>query len=222
MNNRIFDTVPFPGCGCMHREGLMMARCRMVVIALCVLLAAVFYAGIADAGPKVNRAGKLADRIISIDYGHHKLHDGDSFCVANTVTLASGAKALVLINTPDDIDVHLLISTRATAEGFMEIYEDTVVSALGTALEANNHNRQFPDDFLTEWTKTPTFTVVGTLLPGLTEHFGSGQTTGERLRGVRELVLKRDTLYLVNTISQAANNEVTSSWDYYLADKDAP
>lgn len=192
-----------------------------VTIVICVIFALVaLMVALGEAGSKVNRGGKRADAIITADYAHHEIHEGNHYVTVHQATIASGASYLLLINTPANKDVHLIGAARSTAEAHVELYESPIITALGTSKDEINRNRNSSKVSGTEITLGPTFTNLGAKI--FEEHFGSGQNTGSSVRSESEFILKRSTLYIVNSVSEAAGNDVQTCLDYYEDNGDAP
>lgn len=175
-----------------------------------------------DAGEPIifNRALRT-DQNITTTKEHHELHEGHSYCATDAGTLNSGQSRVYLLNTPSDVDIHMFVLVKAEGEGRLDIYEGATVSALGVALELNNHNRRSPNTAGLAITRGPTITDIGDLLEGATEHFGSGQTGEGETRGTRELILKRSTLYIYNSVSESASNEINTNFSHYEDSGDA-
>lgn len=157
---------------------------------------------------------------VTVDYPHHEIHGGNHFYAFINSTLANGGKMLILINTPADDFVHFIYPARASGESHMELWEFTTVSALGSAISSQNRNRNSVNASGTAVTLTPTITGIGNMIAD--EHWGSGQTIGGMTRSSSEIVLRRSTLYLINAISESANNQIEVIADYYEDSGDAP
>lgn len=161
----------------------------------------------------------LKVRSIGTDYPHHEVHGGNSYCVSFNATLGNGGATTFLINAPaGDAVGHIVVSVRSSGESNVKFYEDVTVSALGTDLSEDNHNRNSANTSTIDFTRAPTITSLGTELTGFERHVGAGQQSGGESRGTHEWILKAGSLSIVNAVSEAAGNDVTLSVDFYISD----
>lgn len=173
-----------------------------------------------DAAKVTSRGAQLG---VTADYAHHELHEGNSYSSTFNATLASGAATTFLMNTPSGtVRGHLVISLRSSGESNVKVYEGSTVSALGTAMQETNHRRDSGNIASIVVTRAPTVTGLGSNLEGFEFHVGASQTRGGEARGISELVMKPSTLYIINGVSEASNNDVTLSLDWYEDSGDAP
>ena len=179
-------------------------------------------------GAQVFKGGKPAGRVITVTYAHHEIHECNHYTtVRNVASLGSGSKMQLVLNTPaavqgDENQVHMLIAARGSGEGRYEIWEAPTLSAIGTAMREEQRNQNCLNTAGLEVTHTPTITTPGTHLAGLDRHFGAGNIGAGEVRGLNEVLLKPSTLYLVNGVSEAANNDFTLEPDWYEDSGDAP
>ncbi len=205
-----------------YGKGVLHQMKKILVVFLLLMLLPLLY------GAAVYTGGKLADRIITVSYPHHEIHEGNHYTSSfNNGSLGSGVKAQILINTPasvtaDDKLVHMVIVARGSAEGRYEIWRSPTVTALGNALREENRNDNSANTAGVELTEGPTVSNAGTHLTGFDRHFGSGQASGGESRGLNEINLAPSTLYLINGVSEAANNDFTLEPDWYEDSGDAP
>lgn len=173
-------------------------------------------------GPKMFRAGKLADRIITADYAHHETHSGNHYQTSIMNTLGSGAFVNTIINTPAANFDHMLLRMDAQGETLIQFYRSPTCSSLGTAQTVSNMNDVSSNTAGTEISLNPTCSAEGTLIPGWSQRLGSGQQTGGESRAANEHILKQSTLYGVRITSLAANNDIDHIYDFYEDSGDAP
>lgn len=194
---------------------------KSILIAIIIMLLAT----IAYAEPgKVDRAGSRADATITATYAHHENHKCMFFSsVFNEPSLSTGGAITFLVNTPGEpINDHALLIMRSSAEANLKVYEAPTVSAVGTAMDETIHNRNCSNVAGTEITRAPTVTDLGVELPGFEQHIGAGQTRGGESQGISELIMKPNTLYIVNATSEANSNDVTLGDFWYEDAGDAP
>lgn len=184
----------------------------LLVMAVSIFLGAAIYSG-----------GHLADRIITVDYAHHEIHEGNHYVAFHNSTLGNNAKYQLLINTPiasTGKSIHLVIGTRGSAESNIVFREGTTVSNVGSAHSLVNRNRNSSNTAGTIITLAPTITGLGNVL--MESHFGSGPQVGGEDRGMNEWNLLPGTFYLVNAISEGASNDLSIVLDWYEDNGDAP
>lgn len=157
----------------------------------------------------------VTNAIVTLEYDHHEVHEGDSYVVSGTATLDSGGVLNVLIVTPNTTKwAHLLpIVVVNGGAATIAIYEDATVSAVGSAAEEINRNRNSANTAGVVVTTGPTVTGTGTQI--FTFTIGDGQQTGGEVRGTYEWVLKQNTIYLLRITSLANGNVVNYLLDWY-------
>ena len=143
---------------------------------------------------------------------HYEIHNGNHYVNSGQVTMAAEASQDILITVPAGKYVHFLFSVRSTAEARLDFYETPTVSANGTPLTVINRNRRTENTNETTLHSSPTVTETGTLL--LVNHFGAGQRGGGEGRDDNEWILE-NTTYLLRLTSEAANNDVSWTIDWY-------
>ena len=152
------------------------------------------------------------------DYEHHETHIGNHYIAGDNLTLANGGTQLYLFNSTHATNLaHLIIDFRTTGEAHWTLYEFPTVSVEGTVIPSFNRNRNFADASTLSIFNSPTITGLGNIIHP-EEHFGSGQTTGGANRAMEEMILKPNTYYLANLVSEAANNDANLEANYYLSD----
>jgi len=155
---------------------------------------------------------------ISTDYEHHETHIGNHYIAGDNLTLANGGTQLYLFNSTHATNLaHLIIDFRTTGEANWTLYEFPTITVEGTVIPSFNRNRNFADASTLSIFNSPTITGLGNIIHP-NEHFGSGQTTGGNNRAMEETILKPNTYYLANLVSEAANNDANSEFNYYLSD----
>lgn len=210
---------------------------KIISIALIIMLALVLVAPVLAGPPKGTGTTFLVDHDgnygkvttsgaqlgVTADYAHHENHSGNSYSSTYNAELASGAATTFLINTPAGSTVgHAVFLLRSSGESNLKIYEFSTISNVGTALQETQHNRNSSNTASIEITRAPTVTGLGNSLDGFEAHVGAGQQRGGEARGIFELILKAETLYIANAVSEAANNDVTLGMAWYEDSGDAP
>lgn len=145
--------------------------------------------------------------IKTIDYAHHEIHDGSAFTASYKADIANSANLDLLIVTPDSTKyAHFTYVIEVELETDGLLYEGVTATA-GSAVAAYNRNRNSLTEPTVVITSTPTAITTGTTIIR-SGHYGSGKTIGGNDRTVNELILKRNTKYLLrltNVVTNASN-----------------
>jgi len=150
----------------------------------------------------------LSKSLQIIDYGHHQIHDGDTFTVNNNATRGSGEQSRFLIQVPSGYYPHVLLAMRTTGEANGTLWEAASFTNAGVAMTSRNHNRAATDSSFITITHTPTISATGTLIDQA--HIGSGVRAGGEGRSDGEWILDpAKGPYLVILHSEAASNDVS-------------
>jgi hypothetical protein len=189
-----------------------------VLKGLTIILAIILMAFAAFAGDSRWKDG--TDNVCTL-YEHHEIHAGNAYMAQYTADFASGEKNQLLINTPVAIAnglTHLFIDFGSQGEAYLQVWEDTTVSALGGAQRVGNHNKAVTFTSGVAVTNGPTIISAGTHLDEFDLHHGSGKQTGDRSRHNSEIILAESKLYLINAVSEAAANEIQVILHFYMSD----
>ena len=141
-----------------------------------------------------------------IDENHRMIHDGAYFELWRAdATLGIGGVVDLLLAVPALTFPHLQDITLEASDApvVLEMYEDTVTSADGTALPVFNKNRNSSNTPDTVVSVAPTITGVGTQIKraAITSPAGSSIVFSQTKSG--EWVLKPDTKYLVRVTNNS-------------------
>lgn len=158
-------------------------------------------------------ADKSSSALVSIDFAHHEIHEGDHYFIKN-FTIISGSGVLdFLAVTPNTTKwAHMLVQFSFEAEANIVIYEGATTSADGSAVISYNRNRNSANTAAVILYTGPTVTTTGTQISAYKT--GSGKLTGGESRASAELILKQNTKYLI----RVTNDTVSNNWVDYLAD----
>jgi len=154
---------------------------------------------------------------LTVAYPHHELHDGNAYlnCVSG-VQNAGGELNIGFDTANGSTWTHIIPNSRASSEARFIIWEGATLSG-DTVLTPMNRNRNSNNTSINSLLLNPT--VSGTSpTSGIVicaKHFGAGRTVGGEERGVVEFVLKSGTTYLLSTISEAANNDLSMNINWY-------
>ncbi len=175
--------------------------------------------------PKVSISGLHTDastnKQIVIDYGHHELHDGNSFSChyAQDVT-DTNDRSVIAFTTPADKDMHMLVLVSASAAADFFILEGATGTTIGaTDLTVYNRDRNSTNTSLVTSIDGTLGSVsyysltTDTAITGGTElyheHIGAGRQ-GQAVSGASrvssEWILKKSTVYDIELKSLDAND----------------
>lgn len=148
-----------------------------------------------------------------IEYSHHEIHEGSSFVYSYQETLNASDTIRISIQTPNSAkEAHLVTITRSTAEANLKFYESPTFTG-GTIQVDYNRNRNFSDTSFVIIKLNPTKLTAGTMF--YQEHFGAGNNRGGESRGIDEFLLKRNTLYFIELVSEGNSNDCSLILDWY-------
>lgn len=150
---------------------------------------------------------EITEPLEVIDLPHNEVHEGDYYTFNVTSAVATGATFDVLLVTPDTTKYcHMLLEAATVLGGTVDVYEAAVATP-GTAVPAYNSNRNSLNTAGLSVTHTPTGITAGTtIIYRMLLTIGSGGSrTGSGTRSVSEIILKRNTTYLVRFTGVSSN-----------------
>jgi hypothetical protein len=151
----------------------------------------------------------------TIEYEHHEIHSGSHFnyCDYQTGVALNGTIEFVM-TVPDTTEwPHLAFLVYSSTGALLELYEGTTGVSGGTSITPRNNNRNSSHASTVTLVKDPaSITSDGTRASGYVA--GAGRTAGFAERN-RELVLKRNTAYLVRITSTASSNTISWCAEWY-------
>ena len=146
---------------------------------------------------------KNTGALVTIDYAHHEIHDGDMFKTTYNADKSMGDNLDILIVTPNTrVYPHIAWEIGNESEAQMYVYEGTTTSSNGTAVTVTNKDRNSLKTSGVLAFHTPTFGSVGTEI--FNWHSGSGKGGGSGNREETEAILKQNTKYLYRVNAVAA------------------
>ncbi len=150
----------------------------------------------------------------TIEYEHHKIHDGRHFTLSNTTQINSGANFDLGITTgAGSRFIHAVHLANSTAAAEVIVYEHTSFNlSSGTAVTPVNRNRNKLNTSDHVFAEGPTVTDVGSVL--FRESFGARNFAGQ-VRSQNEFVLNSGLNYLFRIQSAGANNVVNGRIEWY-------
>lgn len=151
--------------------------------------------------------------VLTVDYPHHELHEGNMYSAGTVTDLASGGTVHLMITAPDTTKwVHLLGGVNVEAESTIKWYENPTSPTGGGTITPRNHNRNSSN--------TSSAVVVGTVgnLTGTAgdvllyqSAVGSGRFEGGSEREANEWILKQNEQYILEIVNNSTGNSLTSA-----------
>jgi len=159
----------------------------------------------------------------TIDYAHHEIHAGSHFKAGyQDASMATGDTISLVFVTPNTTEyAHWTLTSQATGEAIIQIFEGCTATDSGTAVTVWNRNRNSSHANTTLVGHTPTLgtpiaTARGTKF---SEQWigGSGfkESVSGSFRGDSEIVLKANTKYLIYGIAVGDGIKVAIGGDWY-------
>jgi hypothetical protein len=154
--------------------------------------------------------------IVTITTEHHHIHVGEHFTL-DDVRAVTISPQLWMMQTPaDDVRVHLVTKWQSTAATLLEIFENATVSVPGTALQPVNNDRNSQRGAKLQVSVNPIVVNLGTRIRA--DHSGAaGIFTGGPGQAERnnELILKKNTIYIVRGTQDSGSITLYFSWSWY-------
>ncbi len=148
----------------------------------------------------------------TIDYEHHKIHEGRHFSSQRSFTLGSNGVASYVIQAPassTDIFTHMLFMLDGSAITQFDLYEGSDLAPATTATAFNSNRNSAITAQTLIYSSANASGTTGTLL---TSYKGGSATNQARSAGqshaTEELILKKDTQYHLKITSGSADNLV--------------
>lgn len=145
------------------------------------------------------------------DDPHSRVHQGVMYhCSALNATLADNANFDMLITTPDDDTIHMVIEAAAGGFSELRLYED-VISTGGTPETVYNLKRTSLREWDGSMVTDPSISDLGTLLSSQVMPGGSrNQAIGSSASFDLEWVCKPSTAYLVRLTNKSGGAIIAS------------
>ena len=161
-------------------------------------------------------AGEIGT-LVQIATEHRWIHQGMHFSIDDVQSANSTSPYIWMMQTPNsDIRVHLITKWQATGACLLEILEGAQVSSPGTALQPVNNNRNSQKPAKLQVSGTPIVVSSGTRIradhSGTTGLFTASPADANR---ANELILKKNTIYLVRATPDTGTLTVYFGWAWY-------
>lgn len=154
---------------------------------------------------------------VSADYAHHEIHEGNHFFYSDSVTLASSGTQDYLITTADTSKLaHMIRILGGSAVTQFQLYEGS--DKTGTTLQTTRN--RYRDSAVASGVTIHKGTSGGTTDGTLISQYKGGSAQGASSNptvfpSAAELVLKRNTKYILRVTSGTADNLTNVLFDWY-------
>jgi len=177
----------------------------------------------------------LSGSIQVIDFAHHKIHEGDSFCVSHTLTAKNdGTYLTIYLKTPNaEKSIHMFTQWASSGASYFRIREYPVVTAnTGSSQLSVNRNRNSTN--ISEALDNATVPIAGYAMTDVTisdrtadvagskggliiwqEYDGIGKQMTGGNRNDSEFILKKNTPYVFELESDASGLVLNANLYWY-------
>jgi len=153
----------------------------------------------------------LTNSTVTVNYEHHTIHEGRHFYLCGYLDGFDADDELNFSFYPNESLIHMTFFIETTDAFIMNIYEGVNVTG-GTPVEPFNSNRNNDSTLNEEILSNPTVTVGGTLI--YSQYSGQRGSAGFIGRD-NEIILKENTTYMFNFISQQNGNIISYCGNWY-------
>ena len=173
-----------------------------------------------DVGPINLTADRLGKDLITQGPEHYMTHEGKHFTLSHYFSsVNTDAYARIRILTPSDVWMHSVFFAVSSAGIIITIYRDSTFThnASNTVNQYNKNDSLRYASPVEEVCHTPSGSGSGDIFIN-TVPAGSGgkQTLGAgNVRDANEVILARDTVYLIEAQSLSDANKITIGVDFY-------
>lgn len=161
---------------------------------------------------------KTTQAIKVIDYAHHEIHDGNHYKAGyQDTSMDTDDTIAIVFTTPDTTKyMHWQLTSQSTGACTIQVFSGPTLSAEGTAVTPFNRNQNSTNTSDMVVKHTPTITSNGTkIVEKWVGSVGFKETTGGEHRGESEIILKRNTQYLVLCTANADAIKCAIGGDWY-------
>ena len=154
-----------------------------------------------------------------VDYEHHEIHGGSHFYVCGFLSGDDGDTNSFAMTTPNSTkEAHLTFTVGGTSQTEFYMYEAATYSN-GTPVVALNNNRNSSKTSDVTVVSAPDITTAGSLIYSSSAGYAGTTPAAASAVGVvardREIVLKTNTVYLINLVSRDDGNVISYCSEWY-------
>lgn len=173
-----------------------------------------------DVGPIQLTADRIGKDLITQGPEHYMTHEGKHFTLSHYFSdIDTDGYGRIRFKTPDDVWLHSIFFASGTSGFIITVYRDSTFTnnASNTVNQYNKNDNLRSASPITEACHTPSGSGSGDIFIN-TVPVGTGgkQTLGAgNVRDANEVILAKDTVYLIEAQSLADNNKMTLGLDFY-------
>jgi hypothetical protein len=167
--------------------------------------------GQVDVGNFITDSGEA---YVTIDLEHHEIHEGAHFIASHVFSLGSGASLDFLVEQGAGGSAHFNFEVVFSQDTSIFLYENTA-KTVGTLITNVCNSRVIATAPPLPISHTPGAGADGSLLFSV-RYGASGISRAAPLRQQREFILGQSTKYLLHATSNAASNQLTAVFTYYV------
>jgi hypothetical protein len=178
----------------------------------------------ADSDYNIN-TDDLSRALVSVDFVHHEVHEGEHFSYTNAQDLGNGATVSFTLTTPNSTRLsHFGLEFNGESEYDVQLFEGaTGLTSSGTvvtnpAVINDNRNSANVNTMVVRSGPTLGGGAKGALIKRF--HVGSGRAVGGPSGTGQEIVLKVNTIYWIDILNETALNNFISwiiSWYEHIS-----
>jgi len=160
----------------------------------------------------------LGSALKLIDLAHAEIHEGHAFMLSDSATLNIAGTREIRFVTPNSMtEIHLALQVGTSLAATVALFETTTKAhVVGNVLTPVNRNRNAKDTSEAVACHTPSGAGDGTQIYAVSLGTAGALTgAGGSRREQSELILKRNTAYLLRVTSSANANAVSINFDWY-------
>lgn len=173
-----------------------------------------------DLGPLPLTADRYGKNLITQGPEHYMTHEGKHFVLSHYFAdVDADGYARIRFKTPSDVYLHLVFFVMSSGGLIVTVYRDPTFThnASNTVSQHNKNDISTNTTPITEACHTPSGSgsgdvFIGTVPVGTSGKFNIG---AGNVRDANEVILKKDTVYLIEAQSTVDNNKITLGVDFY-------
>jgi hypothetical protein len=154
---------------------------------------------------------------VTIDIEHARIHDGKHYFLSEYIQEVENAAHKYWLVEVADSDPHVTAVINCTQGGKFSLFEGSTYTTTAAVVYAINNDRNNANDTATKFYSPNTTSLYSITTTGTAIFVGNigSQKEGGILDRQREIILKKNTKYIVDFLSYAASNTVSVLFEYY-------
>ena len=166
----------------------------------------------------ISKQDYLTGSDVGIDYAHHKIHEGDHYKSGyQSTALDTGDTINLLFTTPNtDKQMHFTLTSQTTGQATVQFFRSPTVTTEGTATTKFNRNENSSNisEMIVKHTN-----VISSNGNKISEKWigsdGFKESSGGTTRGNSEIILMKNTQYLILLTAESDGMKGAIGGDWY-------